>query len=234
MLQLLYSSPSLNVIYTTKHSRILQRLVVLAIALFGLISCSRPPNLPDDSALLTQWQQDQAKLIQLMDACEIQETTSSLKERYLETDKLITPNSLDIFGACALNTASLGEAYSLQYLGKAIAAGTETSYLIVTHQHREGTGLIEEAASRWTSGWVSWKSSILEEKGFIHVPDGNLTPLQTMLPSASLSDQPLDQFSGEYRPTSQISGNSSCEIWRIRPFEPAWALFYHQTRECPT
>ena len=218
--------------YQAKNKRI-QRLVVLAIALFGLVSCSQPPDLPDDSALLTQWQQNQAKFVQLIDACEIQESTPSLKDRYLEADKLITPNSLDTFASCELSAVPAGDAYSLQYVGKA-TAGVEESYLLVTHQHREGTGPIEEAASRWTGGWVSWKSSILEEKGFIYVPDSNLTPLQTVLPAASLSEQPLDQFSGEYRPTSQISGNSSCEIWRIRPFEPAWALFYHQTRECPS
>ncbi len=184
--------------------------------------------LPSDEVLIDQWQREQAQMLEQIEACQQEERTYSLSDRYQETDNLIALGSLEGFEGCSIAAPPAEGAYPVLHLAK-----KENLYLLVTAQNRKGTGWVEEKASQWTGGWVSWKASILEEKGLVYAPGGLFDGSSSPLPISGVSPDPLDRFSGRYRPTSQVSGNSSCEIWMLRPIEADWYLFYHQARECP-
>lgn len=173
--------------------------------------------------MLAQWQNEKAALLSLIEACRDTEITYNLAEQYIETNGLIATAALEPFEGCDIDS-------ELTHLAK---SNDDETYLLVTSQYRRGTGWIEESASKWTGGWVSWKSAILEEKGFLYMPQGEAGLTNTSFPRLSVVVEPLDQFVGEYRSTSQISGNSSCEVWKLHPIEAGWYLFYHQSRECP-
>lgn len=220
----------------SRARRWLQAALVLLPVVVLTTSCEDPNSgiLPADAAMLEQWEGDRAGLLESIEACQKNDPAARLSAQYQKTDDLITIPSLETFGDCELTPfvqpADTPNIYSIQYLAK---DDNSEMYLVVASQKRIGTGWIEETASRWTGGLVSWKTSILEEKGFVYVAQPELIATALPLPSVSIADEPLDQFSGRYRGTSQISGNSSCEIWRLRPIDNNWYLFYHQSRECP-
>ncbi|MEL7225493.1 MAG: hypothetical protein AAGL17_11680, partial [Cyanobacteria bacterium J06576_12] len=103
--------------------------------------------------MLAQWQTEKDALLNLVEACEETQQTYDLAERYIEANGLIATAGLSAFEGCEIESG-------LKYLAKNTEGGTT---LLVTDQNRRGTGWIEERASNWTGGWVSWKSSILEE-----------------------------------------------------------------------
>ncbi|MEM9947481.1 MAG: hypothetical protein AAF810_15705 [Cyanobacteria bacterium P01_D01_bin.36] len=211
----------------TSKRKISARLVLRSTLLSTLLlvaGCGAPEQiLPTDAEMLAQWQTEKDALLNLVEACEETQQTYDLAERYIEANGLIATAGLSAFEGCEIESG-------LKYLAKNTEGGTT---LLVTDQNRRGTGWIEERASNWTGGWVSWKSAILEEKGFLYLSPSR-TKLEGLLPRFSVYSEPLDQFAGEYRVTGQISGNSSCEVWYLRLIEPGWYLFYHQSRECPT
>jgi len=213
-----------NAMRTPKH-KILARFTVLSMLLLPSVGCSSSTDaLTTDAVMIARWQSEQAALEDLVAACDQTQETYDLAERYQKENGLIATAGLAAFEGCDVESG-------LKHLAKSNEGET---YLLVTDQYRRGTGWIEERASNWSGGWVSWKSAILEEKGFLYIPQGESAIASVALPRLSIGAEPLDQFVGEYRGTSQIIGNSSCELWKLRPIEPNWYLFYHQSRECPT
>lgn len=196
----------------------------MATLLLSATGCSSSKDvLPTDAVMIEQWRSDKAALQNLVQLCEATEQTYDIAERYVTANGLVETESLERFEGCDVES-------DLLYLARHDDSGL---YLLTTSQYRQGTGLIEEVASRWTNGWVSWKSAILEEKGYLYAPQAQAGLSEATLSRLSIVADPLDQFVGEYRATSQISGSSICEIWRLRPIESNWYLFYHQSRECP-
>jgi len=212
---------------TSERKRFARLALSSALLLLSFGCGSSTDALPPDAVMISQWQGEKAALRDLVDACAETQATYDLAERYIEANGLIATGGLSAFTGCEVDSG-------LAYLAKGIGNSEDAAYLLVTDQYRRGTGWIEETASSWTGGWVSWKTAILEEKGFLYVPQGDVGLVNVGLPKMSVVAEPLDQFVGEYRGTSQISGNNSCELWRLRPIEPNWYLFYHQSRECPT
>jgi len=196
--------------------------------ILGLTSCSRPVNLPTDEALITQWEGARSELRSLTQDCATRWQPYNLAERYQERYPLLPTTTAQKMEGCEVTADAAGTALPIQHLAK---LSDIDAYLLVTHQYRQGTGLIEESISQWTRGWISWKTSILEEKGFVYVDESDASVFELPLQSMTISDESLDQFSGRYRVTSQVSGNG-CEAWRLRPVEDGWYLFYRQVREC--
>lgn len=214
-------------------------LALIAIIIFTLGWNGKQTPLTTDDEMIARWQTEKSQWLELIETCERANTAYSLSSRYRASDKLISLASLDEFAGCELELEAPESADDFQYL----AQSGKTS-LLVTDRRRKGTGWIEEKASQWSGGWVSWKSAILEEKGFVYLTQAALEDTIAPLPiPAEITTESLDQFVGNYRGTSQISGNSSCELWKLRPIgsdvdesyiQSTWYLFYHQARECPS
>ncbi len=199
------------------------RSLLLSFLLLHVGCSSSTEVLPTDAEMTAKWQNEATSLQAIAKACEETVATYNLADRYTEANGLIATTALENFEGCDIESG-------LQHLAKSKEGEL---YLLVTDQYRKGTGWIEETASKLTGGWVSWKSTILEEKGFLYAPQDSAALMNAPFPRLSIVNEPLDQFVGEYRGTSQISGNSSCEVWKLRPIKPNWYLFYHQSRECP-
>ncbi|MEO1619609.1 MAG: hypothetical protein AAFU53_01095 [Cyanobacteria bacterium J06632_3] len=224
-------------------------LIAALLCVLCLVSgCARSSNLLTDETLIANWAADQSSLRSLVEeSCrtgasigtEIDSSPESLAERYRVTDRLFPTTAMDRFYLCNLPESDLPDstaadsAFQPQYLAQSEKG---EAYLLVADRYRKGTGLIEETVSRWTGGWISWKSTIWEEKGLVYVAQSGAQPglsvFELALERMEVAPEPLDQFSGRYRVTSQVSGNG-CSVWRLRPTEsPNWYLFYHQAREC--
>ncbi|MEO0768462.1 MAG: hypothetical protein AAFY72_03360 [Cyanobacteria bacterium J06649_4] len=215
----------------TSNLKLARRFLIAIAPLCLLASCASSSTLASDDALLAQWNSEKSQLLSLVESCASGLPTYDLAERYLDAEPLIPTDAIEMFVGCEVPADS---ELQLEHLAK-LSEGE--AYLFVRDRDRRGTGVIEESVSKWTSGWISWKSTIWEEKGFVYVA-GEITNLQGLrvselrLPRMSISPEPLDPLSGKYRVTSQVSGNG-CEVWRLRPSsEPGWYLFYRQVREC--
>jgi len=212
----------------TTKTRLAGRLSLVSVLFLCVTGCSRPANLPTDEALIAQWDGDQSELRSLTQACAANSQPYDLAQRYQERYPLLPTTTVEDMKGCELTANDAGSALQIQHLAK---LSDHNAYMLLTNQYRKGTGLIEESVSKWTGGWISWKTSILEEKGFVFVDESEASVFELPLPSMSISDEPLDPLSGRYRVTSQVSGNG-CEVWRLRPVEEGWYLFYRQVREC--
>lgn len=213
--------------------------LLLVLTVLALSWNAQLPPLTTDAEMIEQWQSSKSQWLELVKACDQSETSYDLAEQYEQANKLISLSSIDDFSGCEVQTDPSQPSDNFRYI-----AQNRNTFLLLADQRRKGTGWIEEKASQWSGGWISWKSAILEEKGFIYTVQGPIEDTISPLPtSAEITTESLDQFVGRYRGTSQISGNSSCEIWKLRPIgsqvdddlnQSTWYLFYHQARECPS
>ena len=174
----------------------MRRLMFLAAFMLLFAACASPKNLPTDDELIAQWTQSRSELRSLIETCASASVTYSLAERYQTEYPLIPTTTVEKLEGCELSPNNLAPGIQLKHLAR---VSDDDAYLLVTHQYRKGTGWIEESISRWTGGWISWKATILEEKGFVDIAEKGLRVSELPLRQMITTEAPLDQYSGEYR-----------------------------------
>ena len=196
------------------------RFTWLPTLLLLMTGCSfSNQTLPTDDELLDRWQSTNAQLLERIEACNVSESSASLQAAYQGKNRLLALTSIKDFKQCEVASDSERDD-SLPQL-----AQKDGTYLLISDRYRKGTGWIEESASQWSGGWISWKTTILEEKGFVYAPTGALETANAPLPITTLTTEPLDQFSGRYRTTSQLSGTAAVKCGRCGPLNRTGTCF---------